>query len=62
MSLTHEHHPKAVPRKLEISGFFKCFFRLKKNSGIELFSPYWALSNRFTKEIPSATKPIYTSY
>jgi len=31
-----EPHPKAVPRKLEISGFFKCFFTY--SSGVILSS------------------------
>jgi hypothetical protein len=31
-----EPYPKAVPRKLEISGFFKCFFTY--SSGVILLS------------------------
>ena len=38
-----EPHPKAVPRNLEISGFFKCFFTY--SSGVILSSAEWGLNS-----------------
>jgi len=38
----NEPHPKAVPRKLEISGFLKCFFTY--SSGVILSRAEWGLN------------------
>src|SRR3990167_4366703 len=41
--IEYDPHPKAVPGKLEISGFFKCFFAY--SSGVMLSSAEWGLNS-----------------
>ncbi len=38
---TDEPHPKAVPRKLEISGFFKCFFAYSSGAILSIAQKYF---------------------